>query len=159
MLYISTSALYKVKICFFLVFHMKNVKEEEQDSFTTCFKTCGTNSWVLLRGFKKGSFSKSLKTVQKGVKKMFKKTQRGCPTGSWNKLQSCLVWEQNPLPMFRWKQKNSFLPKFPSFPSLPSFSLFFVFRAKKWKRHCSVQHPNAGQNIQLSGALSIYLSI
>ena len=56
--------------------------QQEQDSFTTCFKTCGTNSWVLLRGFKKGSFSKSLKTVQKGVKKMFKKTQRGCPTGS-----------------------------------------------------------------------------
>ena len=36
-----------------------------QDRFTTCFKTCGTNSWVFSKGFKKGSLSKGLKTVQK----------------------------------------------------------------------------------------------
>ena len=39
--------------------------DNTQDRFTTCFKTCGKNSWVFPKGFKKGSFSKSFKMVQK----------------------------------------------------------------------------------------------
>ena len=32
------------------------ILKSEQDRFRTCFKNCGTNSWVFPKGFKKGEF-------------------------------------------------------------------------------------------------------
>ena len=48
---------------FFLLF-----STNKHDKFTTCFKTCWTNSWFFPKRFKKGSLSKRLKMVQNGAK-------------------------------------------------------------------------------------------
>ena len=32
-------------------YHWRSVTHKEQDRFTTCFKTCGTNSWVFSERF------------------------------------------------------------------------------------------------------------
>ena len=141
MLYISTSALYKVKICFFLVFHMKNVKEEEQYSFTTRFKTCGTNSWVLLKGFKKRSFSKSLKTVQKGVKKMLKKTKGVVPQVLETGCKAVLFGNKTLCQCLGGSKKTVFCQNFLRFLLFLLFLCFLFFDQKNEKgiAVCSTQ--------------------
>ena len=61
-----------------LILTFKEVNNHQQDRFTTCFKTCGTNYCFFPKGFKiyqKGSLlCKTVqKMVQKCVQKMFKK--------------------------------------------------------------------------------------